>query len=121
MMLSSTSGQACFKRHAATGGVQLSWRPWTMTPGIQRDKLGELVGIDLRGAAFLVHPVDLWLLQKEDSAQDQLGDAFGILLGIGQCERRAPASAEYLPLVDFRDLRPQLFDILDQVPGRIGL
>ena len=33
-MLSSTSGHACLSCHAATGGVQLSCRPWTMTPGI---------------------------------------------------------------------------------------
>ena len=34
MMLSSTSGHACLSRHAATGGVQVSCRPWTMTPGM---------------------------------------------------------------------------------------
>src|SRR5690242_18379075 len=32
----STSGQAFLSAQAAEGGVQQSWRPWTMTPGMPR-------------------------------------------------------------------------------------
>jgi hypothetical protein len=38
-MLSSTSGHACLSPRAR-GGVQLSWRPWTITPGMPRSFLG---------------------------------------------------------------------------------
>src|SRR5690348_9801991 len=32
----STSGQAFLSAQAAEGGVQQSWRPWTITPGMPR-------------------------------------------------------------------------------------
>ena len=41
-------------------------------------------------------------------------------LGIGEAERRAPAAAEHHPFVDAAHLAQPL-DIVDQVPGGVGL
>ena len=48
-------------------------------------------------SAVLIEPFDLLPAQQKDAAQNQLSDALGMCLGVGQGQRGAPRAAEYLP------------------------
>src|SRR5262249_5795018 len=75
------------------------------------------VGEEGVGAA-LVEPVDLLLAQHEDTAQHELGDALGVLLGVRERERAAPGAAEHLPAIDLEVLAEALH-VGDEVPGGV--
>jgi hypothetical protein len=89
--------------------------------GDRSDELLPFVRIERGSAAFLVQPVELVLLEQEDTAKDQLGNPLGVRLGVGERERGAPASAERLPFLDPGDLGAELLDVLDKVPGGVVL
>src|SRR5690606_24703919 len=61
------------------------------------------------------------LSHREDTAQDQRGDALRMRLGVGEAECRAPRSTEDEHLFGFQDLCPQPFDVFDQMPGGVVL
>ena len=68
--------------------------------------------------ALPVEPVEFGLAQQEDAAEHQFPHAFGVLLSIGERQRRAPGAAEDLPTID-ADLAAQLLHVVDEMPGRI--
>ena len=75
------------------------------------------IGEDL-GGAVLIEPRDLAPAQQEDAAQHELGDTLGMLLGVGQGQRAAPAATEHLPALELQMLA-ELLDVGDQIPRRV--
>ena len=69
---------------------------------------------------MLVVPEQLPAPEREDPAQDQLGDALGMGLGIGQRQRAAPGAAEHQPALD-PEHGAQPLDVGHQMPGGVGL
>ena len=51
---------------------------------------------------------------------DQLADPFGMGLGIGERQRRAPRAAEHLPALD-AEVRADRLHVGDEIPGRVLL
>src|ERR1017187_7332216 len=76
------------------------------------------VGIEDRRTA-LVEPVDLLPTEEEDAAEDELCDAIGMGLGIGECEGGTPRSAEHLPALN-TEVLAEHFDVGDEVPSGVG-
>ena len=87
-----------------------------------RDRIEELLPLvreDL-GRAVMIEPVQLGLAEGEDAAKDQFGDPLGMGLGVSQSQSRTPGPAIDHPAFD-PELGPEPLDIVDQVPGRVGL
>ena len=79
-MLSSTSGHAFLSAQAAAGGVQLSWRPWTMTPGMPLQLAGVAQQLAFLEPALVEH---VMVLDPGDGDRDFVGlgellDHFGV-------------------------------------------
>ena len=68
--------------------------------------------------AILIEPQQLGSTQREQAAQDQFCNPLRMGLGVGQCERTAPRSAEYLPFIDTALLAKE-FDVRNKMPGRV--
>ena len=67
MMLSSTSGHACLSFQAATGGVHVSCRPWTITPGIPCSVFGAFEQLAFLEPAVVRH---VMILDPRDRDRD---------------------------------------------------
>src|SRR5271167_4316558 len=72
---------------------------------------------NIRGP-MLVHPADFRVAQQKNAAQHDFTDAFRVGLGVGECQRAAPGSAEYQPAFDAKMLAKPL-EIGYQVPGGV--
>ena len=85
----------------------------------RRQMLGEVaprLGEDRAHA--VEEPVDLGARAQEDAAQDEAGDALGMLQAVGQRQRAAPRAAEQQPLVD-AEMGPQPLHVGDEMAGGV--
>ena len=72
------------------------------------------------GRALLIVPEQFGAAQGEDPAQHEFRNPLRMGFRIGQCQCRAPGSAEHHPLVH-TDHLAQALDIGHQMPGGVGL
>ena len=80
------------------------------------------VGVKLRAEYFRPFeksPSHFLRGRKENGTQDKARDTLGMFFGIGQCQRRAPGTADQQPLGDIEMVTDD-FEIGDEVSGRIG-
>ncbi len=76
-------------------------------------------GIRKNGVAtLLVEPLQFPAAQHEDATQDQFAHPLRVCLCVGQGQRGAPGTAEYLPAVD-AEVLAQALHVRDQFPGGV--
>src|SRR5262249_15763611 len=78
-----------------------------------------LPGFGEEAAGAVVEPVDLGAPRRADAIEDDLRDAAGVSLGVGERQRRTPGVAEQQPAID-AEVRAQPLHVGDQVGGGVG-